>query len=250
MKFFYKFLRGMIFIFCCLNLFGEEEKIYKIATDIDYPPFEFRDESGELKGIDVELLEALAKNQNFKYELLELGFRGSLQALDSGEVDAIFSAMTITENRKERYDFSNPYFGTGISLGVEINSNIDSYEDLKGKTVTVKKGTVGSEFVENLATKYHFHIMYLEDSLNLVNDVATLMSDACFEDTVFLKYNIANGVNIKMPLKEEGYSECGVMVKKGENKELLEKINRGLISLKENGEYAQIIEKYLKKNKK
>lgn len=244
-KFFYNFFKLTIFLFCCFNLFGEE-KIYKIATDIDYPPFEFRDKKGELKGIDIDLLEALAQDQNFKYELLELGFQGSFEALENGEVDAIFSAMSITKEREQKYDFSLPYFATGVSLAVEKNSSIDSYDDLKGKTVSVKKGTIGSQVIEKLAKKYHFHIMYLEDNLNLVNDVATKMSDACFEDTVFLKYNITNGVNIRLPLKEENYLEMGVMVKKNENKELLEKINNGLINIKKNGLYDQIISDYLK----
>ncbi|MBU3841823.1 MAG: transporter substrate-binding domain-containing protein, partial [Candidatus Fusobacterium pullicola] len=81
--------------------------------------------------------------------------------------------------------------------------------------------------------------------LNLVNDVAKRLSDACFEDSVFIKYNIANGVNVKTPIKEEKIKECGVMVLKGENKELIEKINNGLVNLKANGVYDKIIAKYL-----
>lgn len=245
MKKIYNFVKIMLFVFCCFNSVEAQEKIYKIATDVDFPPFEFRDENNNLKGIDIELLEALSKDQNFKYELLELGFQGAMNALDNGEVDAIFSAMTITEERKEKYDFSEPYISTGVALAVEASSTIDSYRDLRGKTVTVKKGTVGSEVVEKLAKKYRFHVMYLEDSLNLVNDVASKMSDACFEDSVFIQYNIAKGLNIKMPLAEEAYSNCGVMVKKGENQELIEKVNSGLINLKINGTYSKIIKKYL-----
>lgn len=245
MKFFYKFIKIAVFILCCCNLFASQEKIYKIATDIDFPPFEFRDINGELKGIDIELLEAISKDQNFKFELLEMGFQGSLEALDKGKVDAIFSAMTITDERLEKYDFSTPYFSTGISLAVNKDSSIDSYDDLKGKTVSVKRGTIGSQFAENLAKQYNFHILYLEDSLNLVNDVATNMAEACFEDTAFLKYSIATGSNIKLPTKEENIFKCAVMFRKGENKELLEKINTGLKNIKKNGEFDRIINKYL-----
>ncbi|MBM6876239.1 transporter substrate-binding domain-containing protein [Fusobacterium mortiferum] len=244
MKSIYNFLKIMLFIFCCFNTFGAE-KVYKIATDINFPPFEFRDKNGNLKGIDIELLEALSKDQNFKYELLELGFYESLKALNSGEVDAIFSAMAITEERKEKYDFSSPYIETGIILAVEKNSPIKSYKDLKGKIVTAKRGTIGSKFVAELAQKYKFQVMYLEDSLNLVNDVAKRLSHACFEDSAFIKYNIANGINIKTPIKEEKITECGVMVLKGENKELIEKINNGLVNLRANGVYDKIIAKYL-----
>lgn len=99
--------------------------------------------------------------------------------------------------------------------------------------------------VEKIAQKYKFHILYLDDDMNLVEDVAMKMSDACFDDVIFVEYNIANGLKVKMPLGEEDYSECAVMVKKGKNKEFIEVINRGLSNLKKNGKYEEIINKYL-----
>ena len=114
----YKKLLGIIFLLLSFNSLAQE-KIYKIATDIDFPPFQYRNSRNELIGIDIELLEAIAKNQNFKYEILELGFQGAINALNNGEVDAIFSAMTITDKRKEKYDFSNPYVKNGIALAVK-----------------------------------------------------------------------------------------------------------------------------------
>lgn len=68
-----------------------------------------------------------------------------MEALDNEEVDAIFSGMSISEARKEIYDFSKPYLATGITLVIEKNSNISSYEDLEGRTVAVKRGTSGCE---------------------------------------------------------------------------------------------------------
>nr|WP_280525970.1 transporter substrate-binding domain-containing protein [Fusobacterium mortiferum] len=141
--------------------------MYKVATDIYFPPFEYEDKDGKLKGIDIELLKALAEDQNFKYELLPLGFQASMEALDNEEVDAIFSGMSISEARKE------------------------------------------------------------------------------IDDVIFVEYNIANGLKVKMSLGEEDYSECAVMVKKGKNKEFIEVINRGLSNLKKNGKYEEIINKYL-----
>ena len=65
------------------------------------------------------------------------------------------------------------------------------------------------------------------------------------DDVIFVEYNIANGLKVKMSLGEEDYSECAVMVKKGKNKEFIEVINRGLSNLKKNGKYEEIIKKYL-----
>lgn len=81
--------------------------------------------------------------------------------------------------------------------------------------------------------------------MNLVEDAAMKISDACFDDVIFVEYNIVNGLKVKMPLGEEDYSECAVMVKKGKNKEFIEVINRGLSNLKKNGKYEEIINKYL-----
>lgn len=253
MKFIYNLVKTMFFMLWCISSFAidateevAEEKIYKIATDVYFPPFEYENKDGKFVGIDVDLLEALAKEQNFKYELLPLGFKSSMDALERGEVDAIFSGMSITEARKEVYDFSEPYLATGLALVVEENSPIASYEDLEGRTVTVKRGTSGCEFVEKISQKYDFNVLYLDDDMNLVEDVALKLSDACFEDIIFIEYNIANGLKVKTPVGEEDYSECAVMVKKGENKELIEKINNGLMTLKNNGTYNKIIDKYLK----
>ena len=80
--------------------------------------------------------------------------------------------------------------------------------------------------------------------MNLVEDAAMKISDACFDDVIFVEYNIANGLKVKMPLGEEDCSECAVMVKKGKNKEFIEVINRGLSNLKKNGKYEEIINKY------
>lgn len=87
--------------------------------------------------------------------------------------------------------------------------------------------------------------MYLDSSLSLAQDVAFKMSYACFDDSAFLKYHIKEGVNIKIVVEDEEHIDCGLAVKKGENEELLKKINKGLENLKKNGKYEEIINKYI-----
>lgn len=89
MKFIYNLVKTMFFMLWCISSFAidateevAEEKIYKIATDVYFPPFEYENKDGKFVGIDVDLLEALAKEQNFKYELLPLGFQSSMDALE------------------------------------------------------------------------------------------------------------------------------------------------------------------------
>ncbi|MBM6823244.1 transporter substrate-binding domain-containing protein, partial [Fusobacterium mortiferum] len=143
------------------TLFGTENKIYKIGTDTNFPPFEFRNEDGKLIGVDMDLLEAIAEDQKFEYKIYELGFKQSLNALETGKLDAVMASVNITEERKLKYDFSDPYFKTGTALAVEKNTNLNSYDGLKGKFITVKRNTLSSKVAEDLAKKYKFYIMYL-----------------------------------------------------------------------------------------
>ncbi|RGM99848.1 transporter substrate-binding domain-containing protein [Fusobacterium mortiferum] len=223
------------------------DKIYKIATDTTYAPFEFQNEEGELVGIDMDLLDAIAKDQNFKYEVEVVGFAAALTSLETGQADAVMAGMTITDARKEKYDFADPYFDTGVAMGVRADSTVKSYEDLKGKNVAVKISTAGCAYAESIAEKYGFNLVYFEESLNMFQDVLMGNSEACFEDYPVLGYEISRGLEMKMPIGIENPSQYGVAVMKGTNKEFLEIFNKGLSNLRANGEYQKIVDTYISK---
>ncbi len=105
------------------------EKTYQIATDITFAPFEFQDTNGEFVGIDMDLVAAIAKDQGFKYEIKPLGFNAAVQALESKQVDAVIAGMSITDERKQKFDFSDPYFDSGIIMAVsKDNDTVTSYK--------------------------------------------------------------------------------------------------------------------------
>ena len=83
-------------------------KTYQIGTDVTFAPFEFQDASGKFVGIDMDLLDAIAKDQNFKYEIKPLGFNAAVQALEANQVDGVIAGMSITDERKQKFDFSDP----------------------------------------------------------------------------------------------------------------------------------------------
>lgn len=121
-----------------------KEKVYQIATDITFAPFEFQDVNGDFVGIDMDLMAAIAKDQGFKYEMKPLGFNAAVQALESKQVDAVIAGMSITDERQMKFDFSEPYFDSGIIMAVDSdNDKVSSYKDLKGQKVAVKTGTEG-----------------------------------------------------------------------------------------------------------
>lgn len=220
---------------------------YIIATDTAFPPFEFTDASGSFTGIDVELVAAIAEDQGFAYEMQPLGFDAALTAVQSGQADGMIAGMSITEERKEQFDFSDPYYSADVTIAVAPGSDIDSFEDLKGSKVAVKTGTNGSDYAKSIADEYDLTITEFKDSPTMYQDVITGNTVACFEDYPVMAYNVQQGAQLVIPdgCTAAG-SDYGFAVKKGNNAELLAMFQQGLANIKANGKYQEIIDKYTK----
>ena len=224
---------------------GTESDPFIITTDVTYAPFEFKNADNEYVGIDVEILDAIAEDQGFSYELRPLAFSAGLQALESNQVDGMIAAMSITDERKESFDFSDPYFEAGTVMAIsENNDEISSYEDLDGKTVAVKVGTTGAAFVEELKKEFDIKVNQFEDSATMYDDVVAGHSDAVFDDYPVMAYAVQQGLQLKFPLDPEAGDVYGFAVNKAQNPELLEKFNAGLANIKENGIHEDITTKY------
>lgn len=223
----------------------ETEKVYKIATDTTFAPFEFENDKGEMVGIDLDLLEAIAEDQGFEYELQLIGFSAAVTALEAGEVDGVIAGMSITEERAKKYDFSEPYFDSGIGMAVLENSEIESYDDLAGKQVAAKIGTEGCAFAESIQEEYGITIAQFEDSATMYQDVLAGTSAAVFDDYPVLGYEINRGIGFKMPVEMERGSSYGFATLKDANPELVKMFDDGLKKLKENGTYEKILSTYI-----
>lgn len=230
------------------NASGNEEiKTYAVGVDITYPPFEFED-NGEYKGIDIDLIKAIAKDQGFEIELKPMDFKGIIPALLSDQLDIAIAGMSITEDRMKKVDFADPYFEAGLTLVTSVDNNeITKPEDLKGKMIAVKKGTTGANIAEELAKEFGADVRLFDDSPSMFQEVSNRNADVLIEDYPVVAYAIAQ--NEKLGLKIVGErlngDNYGIAVKKGENQELLEKINAGLQSLKDSGKYDEIVSTYI-----
>ncbi|MGM9916656.1 transporter substrate-binding domain-containing protein [Anaerotignum sp.] len=223
-----------------------EGKTYIIATDTTFAPFEFQNEAGEYVGIDMDLLAAIAEDQGFQYELQYLGFDAAVQALESGQADGVIAGMSITEERQQKFDFSEAYFDSGVVMGIAAdNEEIKSYEDLAGKKVAVKRGTEGMDFAESIKDQYGFETVVFDTSDAMCMDVKVGNSVACFEDYPVMGYGIVQGNGLKMVTEKEQGSSYGFAVGKEQNAELLEMFNTGLANLKESGKYQEILDTYI-----
>ena len=221
-------------------------KTYVIASDTAFPPFEYLDtETNTYVGLDMELLDAIAKDQGFTYTMKNEGFEAATTAVQSGQADGVIAGMSINEKRMESYDFSDPYFKDGQILVVAKDSTIKGLEDLKGQVVAAKAGTEGLSYAESVKEEYGFTVQVYKDSPAMYTAVVNGTNTACFEDRSVVEWAIKSEDVALQTLGEAinpvGY---GFAVKKGQNSELIEKFNAGLAALKESGEYDKILEKY------
>lgn len=226
---------------------SSEQKKYLIATDTTFAPFEFEDVYGNFVGIDIDLLHAISEDQGFTYELQVLGFNAAVQSLEAKQSDAVIAGMSITPERELKFDFSDPYFDSGVVMGIaDTNNTISSYDDLKGLKVAVKTGTEGASFAESIKDQYGFTLVYFDDSASMYNEVRIGNSAACFEDYPVLGYGISQGIGLKIVTQKEQGASYGFAVNKGMNEELLQMFNEGLANIKANGTYQKILDTYIK----
>lgn len=221
---------------------------YTVGVDITFPPFEYENEKGERVGIDIDIMNAIAKDQNFELKFEPMDFKSIIPAVQTKQVDIAIAGMSINEDRKKVVDFTEPYFEAGITLAVkEDDKKINEIKDLKGKKVAVKKGTVSAEYAESVKEEYRFETVTFDDSPSMFQDVKNGNSDALLEDYPVISYAIAQ--DKKMGLKVVGErltgDNYGIAVLKGKNEELLKKLNDGLKNIKDNGEYEKILDTYL-----
>ena len=218
---------------------------YVIASDSSFAPFVFQNSSNQYTGIDMDLIKAIAEDQGFEIEITNPGFDAAINAVQSGQADGMIAGMSVTDARKETFDFSDSYYTANTILGVKESSTISSYEDLNGKTVGVKNGTASQTFLTENQSKYGYKIKTFADGSSMYDSLNTGAVDAVMDDEPVLKYSISQGQKLKTPIEGTPIGETAFAVKKGSNPELIEMFNNGLANLKASGEFQKILDKYL-----
>lgn len=217
---------------------------YTIVADSSFAPFEYQDENGNYVGIDMELIKAIAEQQGFTITIQNPGFDAALNAVQAGQADAVIAGMSITDARKEIFDFSNAYYTSNILLAVKNGSDIASYEDLSGKTVGAKNGTASYTFLEENKDKYGYTLKAFDEASGMYDSLNSGSIDALMDDEAVLLYAIQQGRNFATPIPGEKSGEYGFAVKKGTNPELIEMFNNGMAALVASGKYDEILNKY------
>ncbi len=225
-----------------------DAKKFVVATDKGFSPFEFQDASGNIVGIDMDILAAIAEDQGFTYDLQYVGWDAAIAACQAGQADGMIAGASITDERKESgWIFSDGYYDATQGMAVAVESDITSLEDLNGKTVAVKNGTMSNRYAESIKDEYGFDIVTFSTSPDMYQAVLGGQVAACFDDTPILKYNIKTGeLGMKfVDGSENDPAQYGFAIFDSANEELIDLFNAGLANIKESGEYDEIIARYL-----
>ncbi len=222
-------------------------KKFVIASDAAFPPMEYVDENKEIVGFDMDLIAAIAKDQGFEYEIKNTAWDGIFAGLEGGEYNGILSAVTITDERKEVYDFSEPYINAGQTVVVRADETaITGDQDLSGKTVGAQIGTTGAFAVQEIdgATLKEY------DSIDLaLLDLLNQNLDAVVVDTpVAADYALASEqFSGKLKIVGEPFTDeyYGLTVQKGDPSGLAALFNAGLVNVKASGEYDKIYARWI-----
>jgi cystine transport system substrate-binding protein len=216
--------------------------VIKIGTEGTYAPFTYHDASNKLVGFDVEIGEAIAEKLGVKPEFVEGKWDGLIAGLDVKRYDTVINQVGITEERKAKFDFSDPYIASKAALIVrEDNADIKGFADLGGKkaaqSLTSNYGKMAEQAGAQLVGTDGF-----DQSIALVvqgRADATINDSLSFLD--FKKKQPNAPVKIAATENEAAYS--GVIVRKGDP-ELVAAINQALKDIKADGTYQKIAEKY------
>lgn len=222
------------------------KKKLQIITYANWNPFEYLD-NGKLVGFDVELVQAVAKEAGYECEVTNVGWDAMFEQLRSNTADAGISGITITDSRKQTYDFSEPYFVSKQSIVVKENSSIQSGEDLKGKMIAVQSGSTGQEAVEKLIGKNNEKIKLIKSGLTYMEVINGSVEAVVGDDTSnqqFLLNNKDKGLKIIQDEKTFAPEYFGIMYPK--NSAVKADFDKALTKLYENGTYAEIYKKWFK----
>lgn len=221
-------------------------KVYTVGTDAAYAPFESQNEKGEIVGFDIEVVQAIAAKGGFEVKFANTPWEGIFNALAQGDRDLLVSAITITDERRQTMDFSDPYFDAAQLIAVKESSKVTKFADLKKLKVGVQTGTTGDEAVTKLLGKTNTNIKRFESTPLALKELEAGGVDAVVADNGVVTHYVANNPGGKFKTvsdKEFVPEQYGIAVKKG-NAELLGKLNDGLKAIKSDGTYDKIYAKY------
>lgn len=221
----------------------------RVGMELQFPPFEMRDQKGQPAGVSVDLAEALGASLGRAVEIQNLPFDGLIPALKTGRIDLILSSMTATPERAASIDFSEPYLKNGLCLLVNAKSDVQSVADLDraGRVVAVKKATTGHLYATQNFRQAR--VLVLDKETACVLEVAQGKADAFIYDQIGIYENWRRNKDTTRPLLQPFREESwAIGLRKGSD-DLRAKVNAFLASFRASGGFDRLAEKWLAEQK-
>lgn len=217
-----------------------------VATDATWPPMEYVNQDKEIVGYDIDLMTAIAERGGFEVEFKNVAWDGIFAGLAAGEYDAIISSVTITEERQEKYDFSDPYINAGQIVVTRKDSEITGPDTLAGYVVGAQISTTGAfaiQEMDGVELKEYDEVGLAFEDLVAGRIDAVVCDTPVAADFALQRETYRDALKIVgEPFTDEYY---GILVQKG-NSDLLEKINEGLDAVQAEGLDEQLETEWLR----
>jgi arginine/ornithine transport system substrate-binding protein len=230
---------------------AKEWTTVRIGVEGAYPPFSYVDQDGNLKGFDIDIAGALCAAMKVECVLVTQDWDGIIPALMARKYDAIIASLSITEERKKKLDFTNKYYNTPVKFVAKKGAGVEiSKEGLKGKSVGVQRATIHDKYLtDNYGDVVEIKRYGTQDEAYLdmsAGRVDLLLADSVALSDGFLKTEAGAGFEFVGPdltdVRWFGEGE-GIALRKGED-ELREMFNQAIVTIREDGTYQAIQDKY------
>jgi lysine-arginine-ornithine-binding protein len=221
-----------------------------ICVEGAYPPFSEINTAGEIVGFDIDIANALCAEMGNTCTMVQSEWDGIIPALLEGKCDAIIASMSITEERKQRVDFSDKYYNSPNKFAARKDAGLtDSPEGLAGKVVGLQRGTIFQDYMEGEMPNVELKLYGTQDEAYL--DLAAGRVDAIFADATAISDGFLNtDAGKDYAFFGKDYTDpkyfgvgAGIAVRKGEEA-LRDGFSAAILAIRANGKYKEINDKY------
>lgn len=229
---------------------NSDGRVYRVAMNAAFAPFESVDSEGNIVGFDVDIVKAMAEAGNFKVTFVNTPWEGIFETLRRGDNDILAATVTITEERKNIMDFSDPYFEINQVILVPKGQDIKGPDDLKKLAkVAVTTGTSADTVAQKILGATSNKIARFESLPLVLKEVETGGAQAAISDNAVVENYVKNNGDKGFSIIETDLFEkehYGMAVRKGDT-ETRDMLNAALKKIQENGEYDRVYNSYFTK---
>ncbi|TKC16317.1 basic amino acid ABC transporter substrate-binding protein [Robertmurraya kyonggiensis] len=222
-----------------------DSKTLKVVTNAAYAPMEYMN-GDKIEGFDIDFINAVAKEAGYQVDIKHTGWDAMFVEIEDKISDLAVAAITVTDERKDSYDFSVPYYLSTNMILVKEGSDIKSAADLKDKKVAVQNGTTGQEAAESILGENSEQLKKFEDNNIAIQELLSGGADAVVADNTVIETYVKNNPDQKLQVVEDATAFdaefYAILFPKGS--ELKAEFDKALNTIIDNGKYAELYKEW------